>query len=406
MSTTPTIGGVLDRLARCQVQPDPFPHFVLDGFLPDADASAVLAWLERQARWLVQERSFYVQYSCTNADDLRSGPLAGLCSAASLNALAAGLGDLFDVELEAANVHVEAHRLDPGQGIGVHNDNPRFGTESVRVVLHFGRVFNNDDGGHLVLLSEPDPAAVCAVICPLHNSAAGFFLSERSYHAVSDVRSGVRYSVVLGFYEKGRAPLDVRIEFGDVLSGRGALLAEPGVQSMLAAAERAGAVDVDHGRGSLLDHFVDVASVLHRWGCPPRVWRAGLFHSIYGTVSVEGLMRRDRRSTLRALIGDEAENLVWLYATLSFGPATRNGSDDAWIVSRRDSGQEVLTGRDVVDLNLLAWANRMAQEPTVELPLSDLLDLDAVIAKLEDDLPEGARRDLAPIRHAALPWVG
>jgi hypothetical protein len=406
MSTTPTMSGVLDRLGRCQVQADPFPHFVIDGLLPDGVASAVLEWLERQAGWTVQERSFYVQYSCTNADDLRSGPLAGVCSASSLDALAARLGELFDVELETANVHVEAHRLVPGQGIGVHNDNPRFGTESVRVVLHFGRVFHDPDGGHLVLLSEPDPAAVCAVICPLHNSAAGFFLSERSYHAVSDVKSGVRYSVVLGFYEKGRAPHDVRIEFGDVLSGRDALLAEPGVQPMLEAAERAGAVGVDHGQGSLLDHFVDVASVLHRWGCPPRLWRAGLFHSAYGTRSVKALLPRDRRPTLRALIGDDAERLVWLYAILSFGRATRNGSDNAWLVARRDSGQEVLTGRDVVDLNLIAWANRISQEPAAELPLSELLDLDAVIAKLEDDLPEGARRDLALIRHAALPWVG
>jgi hypothetical protein len=406
MSTTPTMDGVLDRLGHCQVQPDPFPHFVIDGFLPDGDASAVLEWLERQAHWTVQERSFYVQYSCTNADALRSGPLAGVCSATSLDALADRLGDLFDVELEAAEVHVEAHRLVPGQGIGVHNDNPRFGTESVRVVLHFGRVFNDPDGGHLVLLSAPDPAAVCAVISPLHNSAAGFFLSERSYHAVSDIRSGVRYSVVLGFYEKGRTPRDVRIEFGDVLSEREALLAEPGVQLMLEAAERAGASSVDHGRGSLLDHFVDVAAVLHRWGCPPRLWRAGLFHSAYGTRSVGALLRRDQRPTLRATIGDDSERLVWLYSTLSFGPATRNGSDDAWLVARRDSGQEVLTGRDVVDLNLIAWANRMAQEPTAELPLSELLDLHAVIAKLENDLPEGARRDLAPIRHAALPWVG
>src|SRR5437899_12105939 len=33
----------------------------------------------------------------------------------------------------------------------------------------------------------------------------------------------------------------------------------------------------------LLDHLVDTARLLQSWGCEEALWRAGLFHSIYGT---------------------------------------------------------------------------------------------------------------------------
>ena len=41
---------------------------------------------------------------------------------------------------------------------------------------------------------------------------------------------------------------------------------------------------------------------------------AGLFHSIYGTEGFQGFtLPFDRRDDIRALIGDRAERLVWVF---------------------------------------------------------------------------------------------
>jgi hypothetical protein len=354
----------------------------------------------------VQERSFYVQDTCVNAESLRAGPLACLCNPSTLHELAGQLGDMFGLDLETKTVHVEAHRLRPGQGIGVHNDNPRFGTESVRLVMHFGGAYEDSDGGHLLLLAAPDPAAITTVVRPLHNSAAGFLLSENSYHAVSNVKAGGRYSVVVGFFEQGRMPMDIRLEFPDLLGQRAQLLAVAGVEDLLSAARHAGAALVEHGHSDLLDHFVSVASILWRWGCRPAVWRAGLFHSAYGTRSVAPLIDPADRLVLARLIGEEAERLVFLYGTIRFGDASSNASGDGYRMGQRDGGSVELTPGDVVDLNLLVWANRLSQARYLELPLDEVMLWHEVITKLEPLLSPTALADFAPIRSSVLPWIG
>ncbi|HEY2302545.1 MAG TPA: 2OG-Fe(II) oxygenase [Acidimicrobiales bacterium] len=405
MTAGPGRAGLLDRLAAVDLAGEPFPHFVMDDLLDRVDGERIRAWLEHEAEWKLQERSFYCQDTCNNAESLRAGPLACLCNPATLEGLADHLGEMFGLDLETKSVHVEAHRLRPGQGIGIHNDNPRFGTESVRLVIHFGGPYNDSDGGHLLLFTGPDPTAMTTVVRPLHNSAAGFLLSEKSYHAVSDVKAGGRYSVVVGFFERGRTPMDIRMEFPDLLERRDELLADPAVEKLLVAAKQSGAELIEHGAANLLEHFVSVAAILIRWGCRPVVWKAGLFHSAYGTRSVEALIDRRDRSMLRNLIGDEAERLVFLYGAVRYGDAARTLEGDGYHMALRDGGSVELTRSDVIDLNLLVWANRLAQDQVLELSLDDVLLLNEVIAKLEDGLPGAALADLAPIRASALPWL-
>jgi len=75
-------------------------------------------------------------------------------------------------------------------------------------------------------------------------------------------------------------------------------------------------------------------------------------------------------------------------------------------MDRRDGGSVELTPTDVVDLNLLVWANRLAQNPVLELPLDDVMLWYEVITKLESALPAVALADFAPIRASVLPWIG
>ena len=71
-----------------------------------------------------------------------------------------------------------------------------------------------------------------------------------------------------------------------------------------------------HRGRTLLEHLNGTKTLLAEWGCSEHVCAAGLFHSIYGTPRYQhvslSLLQRD---SLRALIGEPAEQLVFLFST-------------------------------------------------------------------------------------------
>ena len=75
-----------------------------------------------------------------------------------------------------------------------------------------------------------------------------------------------------------------------------------------------GAQTEPHPGGTLLQHLLRVRERLARWQAPTEVQLAGLCHAVYGT---DGFPRADlpieRRDELTALIGEQAEAIVYLY---------------------------------------------------------------------------------------------
>lgn len=67
-----------------------------------------------------------------------------------------------------------------------------------------------------------------------------------------------------------------------------------------------------HSGARLIDHLLGVRSKLSEWNCRRELCSAGLFHSVYGTENFRhqslSLVERDK---VRAVIGDEAEGLVF-----------------------------------------------------------------------------------------------
>lgn len=75
--------------------------------------------------------------------------------------------------------------------------------------------------------------------------------------------------------------------------------------------------EVRHSGGNLLDHLIGVEAILRRWDEPAAVQLAGLFHSIYGTESFRrAILSPHSRGEVRAIIGEEAEALAWLFGGL------------------------------------------------------------------------------------------
>ena len=77
-----------------------------------------------------------------------------------------------------------------------------------------------------------------------------------------------------------------------------------------------GAAEIAHPGGTLLVHLRRVHEQLAAWGARPALRLAGLCHAFYGTDGFPAaLLPLDRRTELAAVIGTEAEAIVYLYAS-------------------------------------------------------------------------------------------
>ncbi|WP_020672364.1 DUF6817 domain-containing protein [Amycolatopsis nigrescens] len=76
-----------------------------------------------------------------------------------------------------------------------------------------------------------------------------------------------------------------------------------------------GAGGVAHPGGTLLAHLCRVQARLSDWEARPALRLAGLCHAAYGTDGFPtGLLPLAERDRLRGVIGDEAEEIVYVYA--------------------------------------------------------------------------------------------
>lgn len=77
-----------------------------------------------------------------------------------------------------------------------------------------------------------------------------------------------------------------------------------------------GAAGIPHPGGTLLAHLERVSALLGRWGARPTVQLAGLCHAYYGTDGFPVMLGDPAgRDELAAVIGEEAERLVYFYAS-------------------------------------------------------------------------------------------
>jgi hypothetical protein len=77
-----------------------------------------------------------------------------------------------------------------------------------------------------------------------------------------------------------------------------------------------GAAAVLHPGGTLLEHLRRVRRLLASWDASPDIQLAGLTHAAYGTDGFNvSLLDLNERRRLARVIGAEAENLVYLYAS-------------------------------------------------------------------------------------------
>lgn len=115
---------------------------------------------------------------------------------------------------------------------------------------------------------------------------------------------------------------------------------------------------VPHSAGDLLSHFRGTHDLLRRWGAPDAVCLAGLLHGVYGTWHVSHqTLTLSERATLRALIGEEAEALVYIFAVTE-RPKEFVENLDRHPVRLHDhhTGEDMILSRDILDRLLVIEA--------------------------------------------------
>jgi hypothetical protein len=186
-------------LSAPAVRTQPFPCFTVAQVVSEELEQTLLGWFESEAPWRLAVMDFYEQYEFDFKDvvDLPEN-LGHLLSEDALNYLRERVGVLLGASLKP-QIDITAHKLNRTQKIRIHND-ARPDGETHRFLIQLNRGWNEENGGLLMLFRGPDVETLDDIIKPTSRSAFGFEISNASYHAVSQVHQGDRYTLVFSFY--------------------------------------------------------------------------------------------------------------------------------------------------------------------------------------------------------------
>ena len=163
--------------------------------LEPALAQRALSWLRRTEAWSRQEGAFFRHDSFALTPEVVPPEVEAIVSPKTLGALRALLQSRFATEVEPF-AHVEAHRSTMRDDIGLHTDAD---VSEIRLMLNLNARWTPSQGGVLQLQDRPDHCCRRVRYRPLHNSATAFRTAPDSYHRVSPVQNGERYTLLYRF---------------------------------------------------------------------------------------------------------------------------------------------------------------------------------------------------------------
>lgn len=157
-----------------------------------------------------------------------------------------------------------------------------------------------------------------------------------------------------------------------------------------------GAEDLAHPGGTLLAHLERVQELLGSWGARPALRRAGLCHAFYGTDGFgTALLPLARRAELAAVIGEEAEGIVYLYAACdraaSYPTLAREEAAFRDRFTGRVHSPAVELRRDLVELSAANELDLAGIDPGFRQAYG--AGLLALFGRFRDLLSEPARRE-------------
>ena len=178
---------------------------------------------------------------------------------------------------------------------------------------------------------------------------------------------------------------------------------EPQRDAVLAVLRARGAETIEHPGGTLLAHLIRVFERLAGHGASRALQYAGLAHAVYGTDGLDVvLLDHHDREPLQALVGPEAELLIYRYGGCDRSRTWSDLARTRQVWSRFDGSVELLAPADLrafVDLSIVNELDVIERAPAVAerygryfrglfadwRPLASpqvMADADAVLARL------------------------
>lgn len=186
----------------------PFRYLKANSFLDFQAANEILDWLEtHDDLWHLTRADFYTQYEFGLNQNNVPKHLDFLIGESFLSNMKNLVEQYFECQL-SEHIEVVAHKLIDGHMIQIHNDflgdrkNLDFEPESHRLLIQLNRGWHEDKGGFLILFNSDDLQDIHDVIMPNHNDMFAFEISRNSYHAVSKIHNGTRFTLIFNFYPK------------------------------------------------------------------------------------------------------------------------------------------------------------------------------------------------------------
>ncbi|WP_043974687.1 cyclophane-containing peptide 2OG-Fe(II) oxygenase YhhC [Acinetobacter sp. NBRC 110496] len=181
----------------------PYKHFFSNYSIDECLKESIQNWLLNDAQWNLVEASFYTQYEFSLKDTELPHFLKFIISTEYLSDLKARMEKIYAVDL-LDNIDVVAHKLTKGHVIKIHNDflNEDSIKESHRLLMHFNSNWNVENGGLCMIFTNNDASSIHNIIVPTGNLLQSFEISENSHHAVSEIYSGKRLTIIFTFYSR------------------------------------------------------------------------------------------------------------------------------------------------------------------------------------------------------------
>jgi hypothetical protein len=262
---------------------DPFPHFV--GAVPNLDylAGDIDRLTSNPSIWKRHDGAFFSQWeNSTPVEALE--PLCAFSGSEATSHLRAIVAESLDCVL-SSTCRVNLLRMAAGQRIAIHNDSPKLGFETHRVLVYLRSGQRDFTGGELLLFSKPSLDGLVRAYNPNAGTIFGFEASNTSYHAVAPVQGGSRLAVQYYFWHEGNSPATATFLRSLIETALDRFPRSGQVWSIAEALRSDPKCAVPHGDRTLADHLIETAAVLHLLGASEQTCVAGLVHSVEGTAN-------------------------------------------------------------------------------------------------------------------------
>jgi hypothetical protein len=174
----------------------PYPHTIISPVFDAAVADELLSFFESVNNWRTMEDHYYSLRTVELLEQKLPDRLAAVFSRDRLRGLEQDMSSIFSTNLRLME-RITVLLLEDGQGLGVHSDVTVAGHYRMAVTLSRAAAVNN--GGHFIVLSSEDGDGAEEIIWRRHNCGVVISLLPHSYHAVTNIRSVPRLSIVFTF---------------------------------------------------------------------------------------------------------------------------------------------------------------------------------------------------------------